>query len=78
MSIESEPPPEVRKTFAPSTGESAATRVASSSAGGFVSYNIGGPEISLSGGYVWDLRAAAPGAPSADSVYGALGLTFRF
>ena len=41
VSIESEPPPEVRKTFAASTGESAATRVASSSAGGFVK----GPKV---------------------------------
>jgi Cellulose biosynthesis protein BcsS len=48
------------------------------SAGGFVSYNFGGPELTLSGGYQWDLRAVAPGIRNSDGPYGAAGVVVRF
>ncbi|MBV8393948.1 MAG: cellulose biosynthesis protein BcsS [Alphaproteobacteria bacterium] len=47
-------------------------------AGAFVSYNFGRAELSVSSGYEFDLRGAAPGSANANGVYGAVDLSFKF
>jgi Cellulose biosynthesis protein BcsS len=67
-----------RWSFGPEGSINGNDRYDHASTGGFISYDFGGPQLSVSGGYQWDLRAVAPGIRNSDGPYGTAGVVMRF